>query len=100
MAGKGFSARRMSELAEAELSNILDILRSRGVKWAKVGILWVEFFPPQSPADQSPTVPKDLKPSDAPACACGHSILDHNDSNECMRGCPYEACTGENKPPG
>lgn len=53
------------------LTELLDLLKTKGVRVFREGDLHIEFGPPEQPADE-------LKPPQVrEACSCGHAVWEH-----------------------
>lgn len=74
------------------LSQLLSLLRSRGVAVFRYGSLYVEFAREATAyaGSELPTMPATDK------CKCGHNqIVEHNDAGLCLEGCAPEICARE-----
>lgn len=74
----------------AELGELLDILRSRGVSRFRDAVpgaagFEVEFF---ATTDITP----EAAPTDEPRCACGHQAHEHGHGGLCLLGCEPDVC--------
>lgn len=83
------------------LADILDLLRSKGVKSYRatkyddegksLGVMEVEFEPSIDPRPEA-------KPSPDPdRCACGHMAHEHGDGGLCLHGCDPSSCSPPEK---
>lgn len=73
------------------LDAFLAVMRKHGVVRFKTALdgspLEAEFEGPPVPggiANLDPTTD---------TCSCGHPVSDHNDTSECLRGCPADKCS-------
>ena len=77
----------------ARLADILDLLRSKGVRIYRETAhgIEVEFEPSIDPRPEAKPAP------DPDRCACGHMAHEHGDGGLCLHGCDPSSCSPPEK---
>jgi hypothetical protein len=87
----------------ARLAEILDLLRSKGVRIYRGAVgLDSEGRTEQAEIEFEPTVidHPDAKPAPDPdRCACGHMAHEHGDGGLCLHGCDPSSCSPPEEAP-
>ena len=73
------------------LGELVELLRTRGVRYYREGDVSLEFeasTPPPARADSSGA------DEASETCRCGHGMHAHNQDGLCIHGCAVEVCAG------